>query len=348
MSEADAETGARESVKNRYEGLKTTQRWLLWIAVVVAVALIPIFVSVFVPNNSLFVMNTFIYLFLFMIMGHGWNVVGGYAGQISLGHAVMFAVGAYTTAVLFAFYGVTPFVGVVIAALVATAVGLVLGAVTFSLRYHYFAMATLAAALIAKTVVTRWDYVNGASGIEYPLSEIGSVWSLTFADKAPYFYLTGLLALGTTLFMYQLDRSKLGTYLKAVNMDQELAENAGLKAWWYKMYAMGISSFITGLAGAMYAQYILYIDPLSTLRVLRNIDIIMVAVIGGVGTVLGPVAGAFIFIPVREITRTSLSGTATGMGWVVFGLVLLLISMYRPGGLLNKFTGRGETNDGTT
>lgn len=341
MSEANTGTGALESLRNRYAGLETTQQWLLWTVVVVAVALIPMFVSMFVPNSSLFVLNTFIYVFLFMTLGHGWNVVGGYAGQISLGHAVMFAVGAYTTAVLFAFYGVTPFVGILIAGIVATVVGLVLGLVTFSLRYHYFAMATLAAALITKTVFTRWDYVNGASGIEYPLSEIGSFWSLTFGGKVPYFYLTGLLALITTLFMYQLDRSKLGTYLKAVNMDQELAENAGLKAWWYKMYAMGISSFITGLAGAVYAQYILYIDPLSTLRVLRNIDIIMVAIIGGVGTVLGPVAGAFIFIPVREITRTSLSGTATGMGWVVFGTVLLLISLYRPGGLLNKFTGRG-------
>lgn len=341
MSQAETETSALESTRNRYESLETTQKWLLWSAVVVAMALIPTFVSMFIPNNSLFVLNTFIYLFLFMTMGHGWNVIGGYAGQISLGHALMFGVGAYTTAVLFSFYGITPFIGIFIAAIVATIFGLILGLTTFSLRYHYFAMATLAAALIAKTVFTRWDYVKGASGIEYPLAEIGSFWSLTFADKAPYFYLTGLLALATTLFMFQLDRSKLGTYLKAVNMDQELAENAGLKAWWYKMYAMGISSFITGLAGAMYAQYIMYIDPISTLRVLRNIDIIMVAIIGGVGTVLGPVVGALIYIPVREITRTTLSGTATGMGWVIFGFVLLFISLYRPGGLLNKYTGRG-------
>lgn len=341
MSQTETETGTLESIRNRYAGLKTTRKWLLWGAVVVAIALVPTFVSVFIPNSSLFILNTFVYVFLFMTMGHGWNVIGGYAGQISLGHALMFGVGAYATAVLFTFYGVTPFVGIFIAGLVATVFGLVLGLVTFSLRYHYFAMATLAAALIAKTVFTRWDYVNGASGIEYPLGKIGTFWSLTFADKAPYFYLTGLLALCTTLFMYQLDRSKLGTYLKAVNMDQELAENAGIQAWWYKMYAMGISSFITGVAGAMYAQYIMYIDPISTLRVLRNIDIIMVAIIGGVGTVLGPVVGAFIFIPVREYTRTTFSGTATGMGWVVFGFVLLLISLYRPGGILNKYTGRG-------
>jgi len=188
----------------------------------------------------------------------------------------------------------------------------------------------------------RWEFVGGASGIEYPLDQIGTLYSLTFSDKQPYYYLIGSIALLSTLFMRQLDRSRLGTYLKAINMDQELAENAGLRAWWYKMYAMGVSSAVTGFAGGLYAQYILYIDPVSTLRVLRNIDILLVPVIGGIGTVLGPVIGAFVFIPVREYTRTTLSGTATGLGWVIFGLVLLLISMYRPGGILNKYTGRGS------
>jgi branched-chain amino acid transport system permease protein len=331
-----------ESLRGRYDALETRQRWLVWAGVIALFALVPTIVELFFANNSLFILNTFIYVFLFLIMGHGWNVIGGYAGQVSLGHAVMFAVGAYGTTVLYVYYGVTPFVGIFAGALLAVVAGLFMGAVTFGLRYHYFAMATLAAALIVRIFFFRWDYVGGASGIEYPLGEIGTFWSLTFADKAPYYYMIGGVALASTLFMYQLDRSRLGTYLKAINLDQELAENAGLKAWWYKMYAMGISSLLTGLAGGLYAQYIMYIDPFATLRVLRNIDIILVPVIGGIGTVLGPVLGAFIFIPVREITRTTLSGTATGLGWVSFGIVLLLVTMYRPGGLLNEYTGGGE------
>lgn len=329
-----------QAYRQWYDALDAKQRWLGAVALVGVLAIVPLFVTTFLPNNSFFVLNTFIYVFLFIILGHGWNILGGYAGQVSLGHAVMFATGAYGTAILFVYYGVTPLIGVFLAALVAVVVGVALGGATFSLRYHYFAMATLAAALIARVVFFRWDYVGGATGIEYPLDQLGTLYSFTFNDKSPYYYVTGAAALVTTLFVFRLDNSKLGVYLKAINMDQELAENAGLKAWWYKMYAMGLSSFITGLAGGLYAQYIMYIDPMSTLRVLRNIDIILVPIIGGVGTVLGPVVGAFIFIPVREYTRSTLSGTATGLGWVVFGLVLLLISIYRPGGLLNEYKGR--------
>lgn len=291
-------------------------------------------------TDDFFFMNMLIFVFLFAGLGHGWNILGGYAGQVSLGHALMFAVGAYTTAMLYVEYGFPPIAGWFVAGLVALGVGLGLGAITFALRYHYFAMATLAAALIARLLFIRWDYIGGATGIEYPLDQVGSIMTLTFNTKDPYYYLMGGFAILVTLVMYQLDRSRLGVYLKSINMDQGLAESAGINAFWYKMYAMAISSFITGVGGALYANYVLYIDPLSTLRVLRNIDILMVPVIGGIGTVWGAVLGAFIFIPVREITRTSLSGTQTGLGWVFFGVVLVLIAIYRPGGLLNKYSGR--------
>jgi len=340
MTDMETSTGRVESLRERYEEMDSRLQYLLWGSVIVIMALVPTLVDAFLAGSSLFVINTLIYVFLFLILGHGWNIIGGYAGQVSLGHAVMFAVGAYGTAILYVYYGVTPIVGIFAGALLAAVAGLVIGGVTFGLRYHYFAMATLAAALIVRVFFFRWDYVGGASGIEYPLDQIGTFYSLTFNDKSPYYYLIGSVAVLTTLFVRQLDRSRLGTYLKAINMDQELAENAGLKAWWYKMYAMGISSLITGFGGGLYAQYIMYIDPPSTLRVLRNIDILLVPVIGGIGTVLGPVVGSFVFIPVREYTRTTLSGTATGLGWVVFGVVLLLISMYRPGGILNEYTGR--------
>lgn len=329
----------RERVAAYREGLTQRQKYGAAAVLVGLLALVPAF------SSSYFLMNVLIFTFLFMSLGHSWNILGGYAGQISLGHAILFAAGAYTTSILFVYYGITPLVGLWIGGLVAVAVGLVLGLTTFSLRYHYFAMATLAAALIVRVVFFRWDYVGGATGIEYPLDQLGTLYSVTFRDKAPYYYLTGGFALLVTAFVYRLDRSKLGVYLKAVNMDQELAENAGLAAFWYKMYAMALSAFVAGVAGGLYAQYLLYIDPMSTLRVLRNIDIIMVPIIGGVGTVLGPVLGAFIFIPVREYSRSWLSGSATGLGWVVFGLVLLLISIYRPGGLLNEYTGRWGDGD---
>lgn len=306
---------------------------------VTVITIVGLLVIPWLTNND-FLLNTFIFIFLFSMLGHGWNIIGGYAGQISLGHAIMFAAGAYTTAILYVYYGVTPIVGIWVGGLVAALAGVMLGLATFHLRYHYFAMATLAAALVIRVVFFRWDWVGGATGIEYPFDQFATLYSLTFRGKMPYYYLTGAFALGVTLLVTILDRSKLGTYLKAIKMDEENAKNTGLDTYRYKMYAMGLSSLITGLAGGLYAQYTMYIDPWSTLRLLQNIDIIMVAIIGGVGTVLGPVVGSMLFIPVREYTRTALGGEYTGIDWVLFGLVLLFISLYRPGGLLNRYSGR--------
>lgn len=303
---------------------------------VILVALLAVFPLL---TDQQFVLNMFIFIFLYATMGHAWNIIGGYTGQVSLGHAIFFAFGAYTTAVLFVYYGVTPLIGIWIGALVATGAGLLLGAATFKLRYHYFAMATLAAALIVSVVFKRWKFVGGSTGISYPLAQLNTLYSFTFGGKLQYYYITGVVALCVTLLMYRLDRSKLGIYLKAISMDEEAARNTGINTYLYKLYAMGLSAFITGITGGLYAQYILYIDPPSTLSVLRNIDMIMVAIIGGVGTVFGPIVGALVFVPVREYTRTALSGSATGLGWVIFGFVLLAISLYRPGGILNKYTG---------
>ncbi|QHS18098.1 branched-chain amino acid ABC transporter permease [Halopenitus persicus] len=324
------------TIRDRLNDLPTRQRWALAGVVLLGLLAVP------QVSTNFFVMNVFIYAFIFIGLGQSWNVIGGYAGQFSLGHAVMFAVGGYTTAILFIRHGVTPYVGIFAGGFVAAAVGLFLGAATFRLRYHYFAMATLAAALIGKTVGFRWEYINGASGIEYPFAQLGTPWSMMFRDKLPYFYLIGVMALATTLVIYRMDRSKLGMYLRSIDMDQGLARNSGLNVFNYKMYAMGVSSYIAGVFGGLYAQYVLYIDPMSTLRVLRNIDIIIVPIIGGVGTVLGPVVGAFIFIPIREYTRTGLSGGYTGLGWVVVGVVIVLISIYRPGGVLNQYFGRWD------
>lgn len=330
----EAVDGTIEDVRTRWEATTERQRYGL-VAGVLGILLVIPFVA-----TTFFFVNTMIYVFIFIILGHAWNLIGGYGGQISLGHAIFFATGAYGTTILFTYYHVTPIVGVWVAIGVAVLFGLFLGAATFRLRYHYFAMATLAAALAARVIAFRWDFIGAARGIEYPLDQVGTLYSFTFRSLEPYYYLTGVSALLVTLFMWNLDRRKLGTYLKAIHMDQDLAANAGIRTFWYKMYAMGLSAALAAFAGGLYAQYIMFVDPQSTLRLLRNIDIIMVAIIGGIGTVLGPVIGGFIFIPVREYSRSILSGQSAGLAWVVLGLVILLLSMYRPGGLLNKYSGR--------
>jgi len=286
--------------------------------------------------TSYFMLNTAIYAFLFIGVGQSWNIIGGYAGQISLGHAAMFAIGGYTTVILFTSYGVTPYVGLFAGGAIATVAGLALGALTFRLRYHYFSIATLAAALGTYMIFLRWDFVGGAVGLEYPISRVGTAFSLMFENREVYFYVMWAFALLTTLLVYRIHTSKLGLYLKAIDLDQELAENAGLRAFWYKMYAMGLSSFIAGVGGGLFAQYLLYIDPQVMVDLVRNVEFVLIAVIGGLGTVVGPIVGGLIYIPTREYTRTLLAGSHTGLDWVIFGSVLVFLSMYKPNGLLPR------------
>ncbi len=280
-------------------------------------------------------LNTMTLTFLFIGLGHGWNVIGGYAGQISLGHAVMFAAGAYTTAVLLVYYGVTPWVGIPIGGLIATSVGLLIGGITFRLRYHYFALATLATTLTVESLFNRWDFVGASVGIYYSGVETGFA-TFIFDPRWIHFYAMWAFALLVTVFIYQLHHSKLGIYLKAIKMDQELAANAGLNVFRYKMHAMGVSSFIVGIGGGLYVQYINFVSPVETLDLMRNVEILLVPILGGLGTVFGPVIGAFIYMPTREYTRGLFAGSLVGLDWVIFGLVLLAVVIYAPDGLIQR------------
>lgn len=321
-----------------WSALTARQRYGIVGAVVLALLAVPL------VDPGFFIMNVFIFIFLFAVLGHAWNLIGGYTGQLSLGHAVFFGFGAYTTTILFLNYNVTPWIGLWIGGAVAALTGLVIGVVTFRLRGHYFAMATLALALIARTAFVRWEWVGGISGLEFPFEVVGTLYSFTFVNKLPYFYVIGTFAALVTLLVYVIDQSKLGMYLKAIDMNQKLAENAGLNVFYYKLYALCLSAFITGVGGGLYALYITFISPVSTMDLFRNVEPVIVTLIGGSGTVVGPILGAVVFIPVREYTRTFLSGSSTGLGWVIFALVIILFAIYRPGGIVNRYTGRDDEN----
>lgn len=314
------------------DGLSLRQRLVLITFTVIGLAVVPLIIE------SGFLLDMFIMVFLFTGLGHAWNIVGGYTGQISLGHAIMWGIGAYTTMYMYINFGITPYVGIFIGGFAGALSGLLLGFATFRLEGHYFAMATLAAGIVAHLAFQQFEAVGGATGLRYEIGVWDEPWSFTFASNEPYFYVTGVFALLITGYMFMMDRSRLAVYLKAIKMDQTLAENAGIDVFRYKMYAMGISSFITGVAGGLYAQYLLFINPDSVFYILRHIDILLISVVGGIGTVIGPLFGAAIYMPIRSLTRTYLSGNLTGVGWIVFGVLLVLISMYRPQGLLGEDT----------
>ena len=279
-----------------------------------------------------FHLNVMIFVFLYTIMAEGWNILGGYAGQLSIGHVVFFAIGAYTDSLLLVKWGVTPWLGVFVGGLVAGLISLVIGWACFRLRGHFFALATAGLVEITRICFCHWDAVGGSVGITLPMEF--SFDNFLWRSKVPYYYIFLAFMLLSIAVVFIIERSRMGLYLKALNQDQDAAESFGIDVFKYKMVAIFISTFLTGIAGGLYAQYIQYIDPQSMLPLIISIEIIIVVLIGGRGTVFGPLIGALIFIPLSEYCRTYLGGMAKGYDYIIIGLFVSLLAIKRPEGLI--------------
>ncbi len=290
-------------------------------------ALVPLVV------RDAFFLNAMIHVFLFGAAAQGWNLIGGYAGQISFGHAVFFGLGAYTPSVLLSRYGLSPWVGLWAGAAVAVLISLLIGFPTFRLRRHFFALATLALGEMARISFLNWDFVGAATGLYLPLQYRNRPGYLMWDTKPPY-YLAALVLLGlATLTVAVIDRHRAGRYLRAIDQDEDAAEMLGIPARRYKLYAMALSACLTALAGSLYAFYVLYIDPYNVMHSRLSLLMVVIALIGGRGTVWGPVLGAFAIVLVNEYTRAWLGGTASGIDFILFGLLVILLALRQPKGL---------------
>jgi branched-chain amino acid transport system permease protein len=275
-----------------------------------------------------------IMIFLYATLGLAWNMIGGYAGQISLGHSLFFGIGAYTSTLMLMKLGVSPWVGMLAGGIVSVGVSYIIGYPCFKLAGHYFAIATIAIGEIAQVWMLNWDWAGAAVGLTLPILP-ESLINLEFhSTKAPYYYIAfGILILGL-LATYGIDRSKLGYYFKAIKGDLEAARSLGINVTRYKFYALALSAFFTSLCGSFYAQYVLFIDPDSVFPLMLSVVICLVATLGGVGTIWGPVIGAFILIPISEFTRIYLGGGGKGTDLIIYGLLIIVISVYQPFGVI--------------
>ncbi len=258
-----------------------------------------------------------ILIFLFGYLATSWNVLGGFCGQLSLGHAAFFAIGAYTSSLLYIHFGLTPWVGMLAGAAVAAVVGYGLGYVSFKygLKGPFFALVTIAFAEILRLLMLYWDFTGGPLGLLIPLTE--DSWSdMQFMAKEPYYYMAfGLMIFGI-LATAKIGSSRFGYYLRAIRESEEAAEALGIHSMRNKMHAAAISAAMTALGGTFYAQYTQYIVPDDVVKIALSIEIILFAVIGGSGLVMGPVVGAFILVPIGEMTRVIFSTAATGVSFV--------------------------------
>jgi branched-chain amino acid transport system permease protein len=310
------------------------RRGALWITGgAAALIVLPLVVS------SPFAIDIFIRVLLFASIGVAWNLMGGYAKQLSLGHAAFFGLGAYTSTILEINYGVSPWIGMVAGGLVAMAASLPIGAVCFRLRGPYFAIATIASAQVLMLLFLKFrDFAWGAEGTTLP--NLGSApLMMQFHAKAAYYWIAlGLLALGLTVTR-RIERSWMGYYLVALGEDEDAAEAVGVDVPRVKRHIYLISAFLTALAGTFYIQYIYFIDPATAFSFNVSVEAALVSIVGGIGTLWGPVVGTVLLESTSALLQSWLGGGRGGVQLTVYALILMAVILWRPSGLLGVLTG---------
>jgi len=283
-----------------------------------------------------FYLHLMIMIFMHAVMAQSWNVIAGFSGQISLGHGAFFGIGAYATSFFYVEYGISPWISIFFGMIFSGISAILIGIPMLRLSGHYFAIATLLIGISFQVVFQRWDLVGAASGLWVPMTSGDSWLALQFhTSKMPYYYVFLIFFLITFYLVWLLSRSKLGFRLRAVRDDPQAASSLCINVSNYKIIAYVISAMIMAPMGSLFAQYILIIDPDRVFNIEISIIVLLITVLGGIGTVWGPIIGAAILIPISEYSRIYLGGTGGAVDLILYGLILMLICIFRPNGLIS-------------
>lgn len=281
-----------------------------------------------------YVMDLFILASLYALWGVAWNMNAGFAGLLSLGHALYIGTGAYAVAYLYAAFGVSPWLGAPIGVALAVLMALGIGYLSFryGLRGHYFALVTLAFSEIGFLLVSSTTALGRSDGLVLPLKQPGFAY-LQFDAKWPYALMV-LLLLGLALLCsVLLLRARIGYYWRAIRDNEEAAAALGVSTFRFKQYAVAISAAWAALGGALLAQYAAFVDPHTVMGVQLSIQILLFAIIGGMGVLWGPILGAALLIPAGEVLRASFGTSRPGLHFVVYALLLIVVALRMPGGV---------------
>jgi branched-chain amino acid transport system permease protein len=282
---------------------------------------------------SSYAITVLIFIFFYAYLGQAWNIIGGFAGQLSAGHAAFVGVGGYVAALLSMHTGLTPWIGMWIGGSLAAALGAVIGYLgfRFGLRGFYFVLLTVAFAEICRVVALNVDAVGGALGLYITFT--GNPRQFQFQDNRVYYYIALVLMLGATALVWTLERHRLGAYLTAIRQDEGACEALGVDTFSCKMLAMVLSSFLSGVGGTFYAFYLFSLQPNAVFGIPLSVEIIIRPIVGGAGTVLGPILGSFILSPLAEMSRTYFAqGGWSGVHLIVYGVLLIAVVLFLPQG----------------
>jgi len=286
------------------------------------------------------------------IGGSAWNIVGGYAGQVSVGHAVFFGVGAYSAVTAYVHLGLPPILGAPVGMALSVLIAAVIGVPTLRLSGHYFSMATIAVGELVRVLSSTSDFLGGAQGLGGPALP-RSAFDLSFVSATPYYYIF-LAVLAALLWLtHRIERGRMGFYLRAIKDSERAARSLGVSAGRYKLYAYMLSAAFTSLAGALYLCMYQFVDPESGFGILISVKMVVMAALGGAGQLFGPLVGALILVPLEELSNSYLGGKDTavtlmmfggkivvgkggaGITFVVYGAIIVVIARFLPSGLLS-------------
>lgn len=310
-------------------------------AVLFLIGLAVVIVFPFVSPSPFYV-HVALMVFLYAAMGQSWNILGGFTGQISLGHAVFFGTGAYASAILVSKFDINPWIGLIAGGFCALLLSQVIAYPLFRLAGHYFAVATLVLAEIVQTLMDNWDYCGGASGLWLPILPEGTLNLQFAASKVPYYFVGFALMSVIFSLTYLIRESKWGYYFKAIKDEPETARSRGINTAFYKSIAFAISAFFMGMVGAYYSQYILFISPSGVYLLELSITTALIPILGGMGTLWGPLIGSAVLITLSELSRGYLGGGGKAIDLIVYGLLIMIIAVYQPKGILGFVQKRRE------
>lgn len=311
-------------------GKPVAGRW--WSGGFIAVMLILLFSAPLYVTNSYYI-RILVLMCIYGAASTGWNLLGGYANQVSLGHAVFFGIGAYSVLIVQAKWGLSPWLGILLGIVCSVVAAIIIGWPTFQLSGHYFALGTLALLEMFNIVATVWRGLTGGPvGLTSPILP-SSFANLQFDTPSPYLYLAGTFLVLTCVTAWWVRHSKLGLRLEAIRLNPHAALLAGVSLFRTKMTALLFSAAIVAVAGSLYAVLLQFIDPNTAFSFQTTVNMALFAIIGGLRLWWGPLLGAVLLVPLSEVAQLYLTGHLSALAQVAYGLLLVVLILLQPRGI---------------
>jgi branched-chain amino acid transport system permease protein len=278
-------------------------------------------------------LHMMLYAFMYIAMATSWNIIGGYAGYISLGHSAFYGIGGYVTGGLMTFCGISPFVSAPLAGVLCFALGLPLGLIALRTRGPAFIISTIALLMLARLALDNIESLGGADGMSLPLPELPAKTA-----KLPFYYAMLAVAVAAVYTSYRIRHAKLGLGLRAIAEDEIKAEAAGVATRLYKIVAFAASALFIGVAGGVWGYYLTYLRPSIFFQIVTSAEIVLMAIVGGRGTVAGPVIGAILLVGTDELLVAKLGSTELNLA--AKGALMLAVLVFFPEGIVGTLKAR--------